>query len=338
MARIVSVFNNKGGVGKTTFVYHLAYALEALGKRVLLVDGDPQCNLSIHFLLDVSLEKSWKPSGNSIYRMVEPLLTGTGDIRARGPWTKQGRKIQMYPGDVLFGDYEEELSSAWVECLAGRERGFRITTAIFRIVNQYAEENQVDFVLVDLGPNLGSLTRSLLLSSDFFISPMVPDAFSVRASENFGKKLRLWSTQWADSIARAGDLPFSVPDGQPRFLGYVTQMFNIYRQKSTKFWKPWLNKLPLAINDNLVGVLKDVDGACLVVEQEDYEIGQVKNLASLIPLAQTKRTPVHELDNLKGTQRENALAFGDNIRSIALKVDRLSNLAIEGMADGGGSA
>ena len=66
MARIISIFNNKGGVGKTTFVYHLAYALESMGKKVLLVDGDPQCSLSIHFLLESSLEASWKPEGRSM--------------------------------------------------------------------------------------------------------------------------------------------------------------------------------------------------------------------------------------------------------------------------------
>ena len=92
----------------------------------------------------------------------------------------------MYPGDILFGDYEEELSGAWVRILAGRERGFRILTAIYRIVHK----RPVDFIFFDLGPNLGSLTRSLLLSSDYFISPMIPDAFSIRATENFVRKLR----------------------------------------------------------------------------------------------------------------------------------------------------
>ncbi len=324
MAKIISIFNNKGGVGKTTFVYHLAYAFESLGNKVLLVDGDPQCNLSIHFLMDSSLESSWKPRGNSIYRMVEPLLTGTGDIRTRRPWVKRGRSIYMYPGDVLFGDYEEELSSAWVECLAGRERGFRITTAIYRIVDHFIQENDPDYVFFDLGPNLGSLTRSLLLSSDYFISPMVPDVFSVRASENFGQKLKLWSIQWQDALNRADDLPFSFPSGQPKFLGYVTQMFNIYRQRSTKFWQPWIVKLPISVNDNIVDVLDDVNGVNMVVERDNYEIGEIKNLSSLIPLAQTKRTPIHELKGLQGTQYQNANLFGRNIRRIANEIDTLT--------------
>ncbi|CAK8717500.1 MAG: Cellulose biosynthesis protein BcsQ [Candidatus Electronema aureum] len=325
MSKIISIFNNKGGVGKTTFVYHLAYALEAMGKKVLLVDGDPQCSLSIHFLTDSSLESSWKPEGRSIYRMVEPLLKGTGDIRTRAPWRKIGRDIYMYPGDVLFGDYEEELSNAWVECLAGRERGFRITTAIYRIVQQYIQENEIDFVFFDLGPNLGSLTRSLLLSSDYFISPMIPDAFSIRATENFGKKLREWSILWQDARTRIASLPFPVPNGKPKFIGYVTQMFNVYRNESAKFWQPWVQSLPVAIKNNIVDVLDDVNGYKLIIPQDNYEIGEIKSLSSLIPLAQTKRMPVHELAGLKGTQHSNAISFKNKIQEIATRVDQLTS-------------
>lgn len=228
----------------------------------------------------------------------------------------------MYPGDILFGDYEEELSGAWVECLAGRERGFRILTAIYRIVH----ERPVDFIFFDLGPNLGSLTRSLLLSSDYFISPMIPDAFSIRATENFGRKLRDWSILWQDALSRTPSLPFPVPRGQPKFVGYITQMFNIYRQKSTKFWQPWINKLPIAIEENVVKILEDVNGAKMVVKRDGgYEIGEIKNLSSLIPLAQTHKKPIQELPGLQGTQYDNALAFNENIRRIAKEVDSLTS-------------
>jgi len=55
----ISVFNNKGGVGKTTLTFHLAHALAELGKRTLVVDLDPQCNLTIFALPDETIWKMW---------------------------------------------------------------------------------------------------------------------------------------------------------------------------------------------------------------------------------------------------------------------------------------
>ena len=58
--KIISLFNNKGGVGKSTLSYHLGCALGVMGKRVLFVDLDPQCNLTISAMFEEELEEIWK--------------------------------------------------------------------------------------------------------------------------------------------------------------------------------------------------------------------------------------------------------------------------------------
>lgn len=58
--KIISVFNNKGGVGKTNLTFHLAHALADLGKRVLLIDLDPQCNLTIYGMKTDRLHEIWE--------------------------------------------------------------------------------------------------------------------------------------------------------------------------------------------------------------------------------------------------------------------------------------
>ena len=84
--KIISIFNNKGGVGKTTYLYHIAHLLEKKGKTVLLVDLDSQCNLSAYFLSENQLKKSWDAlKGNNIWNIIEPVYKGMGDIRQRQP-------------------------------------------------------------------------------------------------------------------------------------------------------------------------------------------------------------------------------------------------------------
>src|SRR5471032_2876639 len=86
LVQIISIFNNKGGVGKTTYIYHIAHLLERAGQTVLLVDLDSQCNLSSYCLSDQELERSWRSErGNSIWNAIESVSVGMGDIRERRP-------------------------------------------------------------------------------------------------------------------------------------------------------------------------------------------------------------------------------------------------------------
>ena len=99
---IVSIFNNKGGVGKTTYMFHVANLLCEEGKSVLMVDLDSQCNLSAYALTDSELESAWSRRGNSIWRAIEEVYRGVGDIRRRKPQNVGGSKrdLHLVPGDV----------------------------------------------------------------------------------------------------------------------------------------------------------------------------------------------------------------------------------------------
>lgn len=64
--KIVSLFNNKGGVGKTTLAFHLSWILSEMGKKVLIIDLDPQCNLTICGINEGILENIWKEEDSFI--------------------------------------------------------------------------------------------------------------------------------------------------------------------------------------------------------------------------------------------------------------------------------
>ena len=72
--KIISVFNNKGGVGKSTLTYHLGYTLAEQGSRVLMVDLDPQCNLTICAMMEEQLHKIWEEEDDFIEDFESALI------------------------------------------------------------------------------------------------------------------------------------------------------------------------------------------------------------------------------------------------------------------------
>lgn len=79
---VIAFFNNKGGVGKTSLVYHLAWMYRDLGLNVLAADFDPQANLTSAFLDEERLEEIWLAfdQPNTVFRCFQPLIRGIGDI------------------------------------------------------------------------------------------------------------------------------------------------------------------------------------------------------------------------------------------------------------------
>ncbi|MDA8305973.1 MAG: AAA family ATPase, partial [Deltaproteobacteria bacterium] len=200
MAKIISIFNNKGGVGKTTYMYHIAHLLERRGKVVLMVDADSQCNLTAYSLPDSAMERQWTERGSSIWRVIEPVYQGIGDIRRRAPVRIKPNdypNLFLVPGDILLSNYEDRLGDTWSGAKGGSEPDLRIQSAIYRYILHASTVSKADVVMADLGPNLGSLNRAILSASNYFIIPMSPDLFSIRGTDNLGSKLVTWHNEWA---------------------------------------------------------------------------------------------------------------------------------------------
>lgn len=299
MAKKIVLFNNKGGVGKTTFLYHLGYALEKEGKRILFVDLDPQCNLTSNMLTDVKIQKIWDEK-KSIFKSVEPSIKGTGDIATANPVKMEDREIYLIPGDILLSEFEETLAGAWVESLAGQEVGFRKTSAIHRIIDAVATAYKVDYVLIDVGPNLGSLNRSVLLSCDYFFVPLVPDLYSLRGLENIGKTFKKWIEDWDDAKKRFlknnEGIVLDLQNGKPVFAGWINQQFNIYHQKPTKAYATWTELIPKYIQKHVIDILKSIDENMVKdLNGGTHKLGDFKSYHSLAPLSQELKKPIFEL-------------------------------------------
>lgn len=287
----IALFNHKGGVGKTTLTVNIADALIRLGKKVLIVDADPQCNITSFYVDEAALEKVLGGSDedgadSTIWSALKPVVEGRGDVISIPHW-EVGNGVNLLPGDVLLSDYEEELPAAWTECFARRQRGYSVTTALSRLVKTTADSLDVDIVMYDVGPNVGALNRAVLLDCDLFITPVAADLFSLRALSTVGRSVAKWITEWKTIRDLASEFDREVIfEGKPIYGGYITSAFKVNSGKNAANpHASWEKKIAPRVRDRVVSVLGAVDPA-LVPTFGGNKIGGVKNFHSLAPEAQ----------------------------------------------------
>lgn len=287
----IALFNHKGGVGKTTLTVNVADALADLKKRVLIVDADPQCNITAFYVdekaLDDMLGESadTEDSGKTIWSAVKPVARGKGPVK-NIPTVKVRDDLYLAPGDVLLSEYEEELPAGWTDAFARKERGYDLTCALSDAVDLLAEEIKADVILYDVGPNVGALNRVVLLDCDFFITPVAADLFSLRALTTVGRSIAKWVSDWKTvrGLASAKDKT-RLLEGKPKYLGYIASAFKVSsglrKANPHSFWEA---KIAPRVSKRLVDELKAVDASLIM--SHSNKLGDVKHFHSLAASAQ----------------------------------------------------
>jgi len=285
----LALFNHKGGVGKTTIVVNLTDALVDLGMRVLMIDADPQCNLTSFFLseedLDTLLGESDDVNGGTIWSAIKPVVDGKGPIKEIET-RKLKKGMFLCPGDVLLADYEEALPGAWTGSFARKARDYDVMCALSRAVRTMGKKHDVDLVIYDVGPNVGPLNRTILLDSDYFATPVGADLFSLRALSTVGRSLARWIRDWKTVRELAPEAERKkLLHGRPVYLGYITSAYKVASGRSaTRPHEYWEAKIAPRVRDRIVQDLRQVDPH--LVPHGGNKVGAVKNFHSLAPQAQ----------------------------------------------------
>jgi len=259
---IISVFNNKGGVGKTTLTFHLAHALAELGHKVLAVDLDPQCNLSIYSLSIDQIQSIWdaetafidEPGFQSaregmsakkfaslcseprtIHFSLKPAEEGIGDLEHLPPPIELSTNLHLVPGRLTLHMFEETLARRWSDAFVGQPLAIRTLSEIRRLIVKYADEYGYDYAIVDTSPSLGQLNKTILTTVDAFLVPCAPDLFSLYGIRNIGNSLRRWTTELTTLYhlippSRRPHLPANFVG----FLGYT--IYNAKRREGSSKW------------------------------------------------------------------------------------------------------
>jgi len=309
MVQKIALFNHKGGVSKTTTTFNLGWMLAKKGKRVILVDTDPQCNLT-GMALGQGTESD-EERIEAIYNTHSNIRTGLAPA-----FESQPRAIEavdcipiegqdglfLLPGHVGFAEYEVTLGIA--QELSGSIQALKnLPGSITDLLEKTAQKFSADYILIDMSPSLGAINQNLLMTSDFFIVPTTADFFSVMAIDSLAKVLPKWYA-WAKQasllpILKEASYPF--PDITLRFLGIIVQNFRIIRGKETAAFEKWILKIEQDVGSKLVPILRRND--MLLPDQVYAEQGigdsfcltKISNFNSLIALSQEHGTPIYAL-------------------------------------------
>ena len=307
-ATTLTFFNNKGGVGKTSLVYHVAWMLSELDHVVLAVDLDPQANLTAAFLDEDDLVELWEgppDSATTIHRCVEPL-TKVGDIRTP-QLHRVSDRLHLLPGDLALSDFEDLLSREWPDCLGSAPyRAFRAITSFWQVIQMGIEGSRAEVVLVDVGPSLGAINRSALIATDFVVVPLGADLFSLQGLRNLGPALRRWRGDWRMRRQHWHSPEFALPVGDMRPIGYLMQQHGVRLSRPVRAYDRWFRRMPAEYARSVLEK-PSADGS-IAPEDDPNLIATIKHFRSLIALAQEARKPIFSLTPADGAMGAHSVA------------------------------
>jgi cellulose biosynthesis protein BcsQ len=305
---ILTFFNNKGRVGATWMVYHVAHMFADCGVRVLTVDLDPQCNLTAAFVNDIRLEELWPENGtgNSIFDIINPLKRGTGDIKPV-QIERINDNISLVPGDIALSEFEGDISDVWPRCLGKEERAFRVISAFWRVIQDGIIPSRASVVLVDLGPNLGAINRAAMIASTHVLVPLAPDLFSLQGLRNLGPTLRKWRDEWKERLQKNPDKHLILPGGEMEPIGYIVMQHSVRQDRPAKAYEKWISRIPSIYQQYVIDA--QPENPDVSVSNDPLCFGLFKHYRSLMPMAQEARKPVFHLKPADG-------AFGSHTRAV----------------------
>jgi cellulose biosynthesis protein BcsQ len=344
MHKTIALFNHKGGVSKTTTTFNLGWMLAEKGHRVVMIDTDPQCNLSglvLDYDSSVQFDEFYEqhPTANIKVALAPAFESQPRPIETVECVKVKGRKnLLLVPGHVNLSEYEVTLGIA--QELSGSLQALRNLPGAFHFfVNTVAAANKADYVLIDMSPSLGAMNQNFLMSCDYFLVPTAPDYFSVMAIDSLSTLLPKW-IEWAKKAAdletlKTANYPFPKP--RLKFLGTIIQRYRPRKGKAASGFQSWIDQINDRVRERL-GPSLAKHGATLQAQEYQaagvkpdvgYCLAEIADFNSLITASQNNQTPVFALtENMLGhvgTVLQQDIAKRDEFRRT---FDALADLVI----------
>lgn len=345
--KVIAMFNHKGGVSKTTTTYNLGWALANLGHRVLMVDADPQCNLTgmtLSFGGQEDFEGFYKSNGDAnLFGALRPAFEALPEPLEAVECFEVPQRDGLYllPGHVSVSDYDVPLGVAHE--LTGSLGVMRnLPGAINTLLGKTAEQLNIDFVLVDMSPAISALNHNIFMTSTHFIVPLSPDYFCSLAIDSLAKILPRWAN-WPRRASESGlfeDAAYPIPRHTPLFIGTLNQRYRPRYGAPAAAFQMWIDRINDKVSRTLVPVLskqhmmlrKDKYRSA-TVNADPYSLANIPDFNSLIARSHENNVPVFELTDeqlkvggeLLKNMRKSRNKFGKLFKSLAESVAELAD-------------
>lgn len=289
--------NNKGGVGKTTLAFNTAVKFAEMGYKVVLVDLDPQCNLTRLCLGEGWFETNLLSTENKdISDVLRGVVNGGGDVDSNIKPVPVNRypDIGLVPGSPDIVQFENLLIAAIGQAAGGQRIGYFTTSAIDRYLRGLGLSEEIDIFVIDTSPTFGLLNRVILLGADYFVVPLMPDAFSVQGIQNLGNIFADWKEQWKITARPlAGNVESRLLlAGDGLFIGYIVNNYNVYAERPVKKQAQFIDLIPNQVKEYL-SEKHSRNG--LVAKSHEKPLQIIQDYGQLPSLSQEKLTAIFDI-------------------------------------------
>lgn len=335
MAPIISLFNHKGGVSKTTTAFNLGWALADRGKKVLIVDGDPQCNLTgtvlgFDGIADFADFYKANPNGN-VSDCLTPIFKATGTPLKPADITGTTHpNLFLLAGNIELAENETQVAVA-LSTSAAIPALQNIPGSICTLLRLTAEAHDIDAVIIDMSPSVGALNECFLMGSDFFIVPTSPDYYCNQAISSLARVLPRWNT--AVDQFRSKNLLYPFPADPPKFCGISSQRYRPRSGNPARSFQEWIDIIKATVLKEFVPSLTP-ERMCITVAEFNasapadtpYNLANIADFNSLIAQSQKNSTPIFALSDAQLEQVGIILATMKKSRdNFATTFDALAN-------------
>lgn len=314
MTKIVSLYNNKGGVAKTTTIFNLAVFLaQVKSKKVLLVDCDPQCNCTELFFC--STENYDDPDaqlpGTTIFEALKPRFDGDAariDVKKiELSQSSAYERLFLLRGDINFSRAEQNFSVAIAQAVTEAVHEKNTYAVLTRMFRDLAKLHKFDYILCDVGPSAGSITRMVILTCDGVFIPTTPDRFSFQAVQGMGAIIGDWLTRHEAVVASFEPFGLEAYFPKTKFYGAILNNYKIHRagQKKASYLK-WEGRVKDALIAMLQNpTLKRLEPVSPYLLSEPF-VASIRDVGPMAPVAQLVGKAIFDIN-----QKDTELASSD---------------------------